>query len=457
MSASREFSKLFKLSSLLEIYAKYIKDSTATGIDNCRAIVYEKDAKRDISAALERINSDCYRFSQYKEKLISKGANKPPRVLSIPTIRDRVILKALSKFLAKLYPQAITEIPQVKINRVVEAVKSGGYGAFIKIDLKNFYPSIPHEQLLKILKEKIRKKQILALIENAIRMPTVSKGGVNASINDKGVPQGLSISNLLAEIYISDVDQHFYEDPSLHYTRYVDDILILCRIEDSEAIYERAISYLNSKLLEPHKRDFIGSKTQVEPISKGFEYLGYSFKAGRISPKESSIKNFESKIASVLTAYKYKNEISKNDADRIKALDVCQWRLNLKLSGCIFQSKRLGWVFYFSQADNTTCFRHIDSTVASMLSRAGIKGKIKVKKVLKAYYEARRTDKSTHKYVVNFDTMSTVEKKEILQSYLGANKVGKLSDAKIDSLFKMKLRDIIKELEQDTSQDSSSL
>jgi RNA-directed DNA polymerase len=123
--------------------------------------------------------------------------------------------------------------------------------------------------------------------------------------------------------------------------------------------------------------------------------------------------------ASVLTAYKYKNEISKNDADRIKALDVCRWRLNLKLSGCIFQSKRLGWVFYFSQADNTTCFRHIDSTVNSMLSRAGIKDKIKVKKVLKAYYEARRTDKSTHKYVVNFDTMSTVEKKSILLRYLG--------------------------------------
>jgi hypothetical protein len=288
-------------------------------------------------------------------------------------------------------------------------------------------------------------------------MPTVPRGGAIASINDKGVPQGLSISNLLAEIYISDVDQHFYEDPSLHYTRYVDDILILCSTDDSEAIYKRATSYLKSKLLEPHERDLIGSKTQVEPISRGFEYLGYSFKAGRISPKDSSIKNFESKIASVLTAYKYKNEISKNDADRIKALDVCQWRLNLKLSGCIFQSKRLGWVFYFSQADNTTSFRHIDSTVTSMLSRAGIKDKIKVKKVLKAYYEARRTDKSTHKYVVNFDTMSTVEKKSILLRYLGANKVGKLSDAQIDSLFKMKLRDIIKELEQDTSQDSSSL
>ena len=40
-----------------------------------------------------------YAFSKYKQKLISKGAGKAPREISIPTTRDRVALRALSDFL----------------------------------------------------------------------------------------------------------------------------------------------------------------------------------------------------------------------------------------------------------------------------------------------------------------------------------------------------------------------
>ena len=75
----------------------------------------------------------------------------------------------------------------------------------------------------------VRKKEILHLLKDAISQATLAKpSGGKKSYQTKGVPQGLSISNILANIYMAPIDCKYSKKSSYKYYRYVDDILILC-------------------------------------------------------------------------------------------------------------------------------------------------------------------------------------------------------------------------------------
>jgi RNA-directed DNA polymerase len=48
-----------------------------------------------------------YGFSPYVETLKSKGKGKHPRVIAIPTVRDRIVLLALKELLFKMFPDCV--------------------------------------------------------------------------------------------------------------------------------------------------------------------------------------------------------------------------------------------------------------------------------------------------------------------------------------------------------------
>ncbi|WP_254844808.1 reverse transcriptase domain-containing protein, partial [Dickeya dadantii] len=83
------------------------------------------------------------------------------------------------------------------------------FNSFIKFDVANFYPSIDHVKLISRLRKNIRDERVLKLIESAIKSPTVSKASKKDKPSALGVPQGLSISNILATIYLSNIDKYF--------------------------------------------------------------------------------------------------------------------------------------------------------------------------------------------------------------------------------------------------------
>ncbi|HGP1705863.1 TPA: RNA-directed DNA polymerase, partial [Salmonella enterica] len=170
-----------------------------------------------------------YRFNKYKLKLISKGRGKAPREISIPTIRDKIALRAICDFLQEIYQDVVSfDLPQDMVVSVKEAISEGEYDYFMKFDVANFYPSVVHEQLIKRLRAKIRDEKILSLISSAISSPTVSKPRRDDLPSNCGVPQGLSISNILAAIYLLNVDKYYRANKSIKYYRYVDDVMILC-------------------------------------------------------------------------------------------------------------------------------------------------------------------------------------------------------------------------------------
>jgi len=365
MSASVYFRKIFTKKYLDELYFSSVRFKTAIGIDKINRKVFEENIDENIDVIYRKIRKGSYKFTTYREKLISRGSKKIPRVVSIPTIRDKLALKALYEILQNVYDKESPFVHQI-INDISSIIDEDVYDGVVKLDVKDFYPSINHFSLFKQIRRRIRKPEILTCIKNALRQPTVvkiKKGEI--SDNTVGVPQGLSISNVLANIYFYPVDKIYSEKTSIKYFRYVDDILILCKCSETER-FRRKIK-LDCKKIKLRLHDGDSEKSISCHITEGFSYLGYIFDNGKITVREKSLDHLRESIIRVFTNYKYSKS---HDVDLLK------WSVNIRITGCIFNGTKYGWLFFFSQINDLQLLKSLDIFVEKLALR--FRGKVKM-------------------------------------------------------------------------------
>lgn len=166
----------------------------------------------------------------------------------------------------------------------------------------------------------------------------------------QGVPQGLAVSNLLAEIVAHEVDAQFLGNMRFQYFRFVDDVLLLCDADDAADLFERVSVSFRNLGLQVHQLGGPGSKSQVGRIEDGFDYLGYVFARGRISVRPSSVHRVEASLARVFTRYAKSLDRDSVGSDALRrAVDKCQWEVNLIISGCIFRGVPAGGCSIFDR------------------------------------------------------------------------------------------------------------
>lgn len=437
MHSEVAFDKWFNKSSLEEIYYKYVMLSTATGVDGVKADnKFDLDSEVDI--ILGKIKNGNFRFSKYKEILKSKGAGKNPRVISIPTVRDRIVLKAIHLVLQEIYPEsAKTLIPQMMLDRVKLGIKDYHFSSFIKIDVKEFYPSIPHDRLMECLSARIKSNTLNDLILHAISNFT----GKNK--HSLGIPQGLSISNTLAEIYLSDLDSKYKENKSILYFRYVDDVLILSKDLRPKILLDEFIADMDDKGLTCHDYELEGSKTKFGKLSEKLDFLGYGIKNRVLTVKTDSIHKLESSLAKIIFSHKYMKS---------PKVHITEYRLNIRITGCIFEGRRRGWLFYYSQMEDLKVLHKIDNTIKKMIAKSRLP--IKPKSLVKVYGECSRQVLKNHKYIVNFDEYSICDKRKYMEDHIDLTTLATISDDIVGFLFSRKIRYLVKDLEQDLRDNS---
>lgn len=118
----------FQVENLREIYKNKVSISQATGIDNMNHEIFWSSLNAQLAIINEKILLGNYKLSKYKLKLISKGRGKEPREISIPTIRDRIALRALCDFLQNTFEYAISfDLPQNIIKQIKSDINTNQY------------------------------------------------------------------------------------------------------------------------------------------------------------------------------------------------------------------------------------------------------------------------------------------------------------------------------------------
>ena len=197
----------------------------------------------------------------------------------------------------------------------------------IRTDVDGFFEHIPQDKLIdkisnsNLLSYKTKSfiKQILAEFEQLKDKTKIAKG--------LGVPRGVSISSMLSEIYMQDLDRAIKSRKEvLFYARYVDDIFIITK---SIYPYTDVSKYYNEILVKSFSELKLSLKgigtskcqllniTNIRPLS--FDYLGYelqmeySNRNGLTTRYDLSNKKNDKIIDRMNKAFKHFEELCKID------------------------------------------------------------------------------------------------------------------------------------------------
>lgn len=409
-------SQYFTEKNIRNTYREKHSHKRCKGFDKVSHDHFIANIDEEIYIIEKKCQAGSYRFTPYLECLKSKGRGKVPRVLSIPTVRDSVVLSILKDILHEVFTDRVNKkVANQYIRDISKYIHENDEIHYYKTDIVGFYDNIDRAALMSFLKTRIENTQLLNLIDRAINNVTLplnaKKKQREQYKSDYGVPQGLSISNILAQIYLSDFDETI-DRRKYFYQRYVDDIIILNSSEITTYRInniERALQTINLTIHKPEKGE--NSKTDSGNLFENrITYLGYSINQGRISIAEKNIQNQINKIAAKITWYK--KRIKDKDLrhkwlqDDKKFNTVFVNELNELISGAINNSKSYGWLFYFSEIEDIPLLYKMDTIVTNLTnSLYGYLSKMeiqKIKKFVRAYHEIRyNRDKS--RYFVNYD------------------------------------------------------
>jgi RNA-directed DNA polymerase len=446
----------FSVSNLKDIFEKDIKNKTGKGIDGISSLQLEKDLHPITTKISDRALNSKYRFSPYIEIVKSKGKGKAPRIISKPTIRDKLALYALKDILHERYDTCIQkQLPNTFIRAIKtlidKEINNDIY--YLKIDIKGFYDNLNHETLLHHCLQDIKNPNLIALIRRAIKNKTVPKNYKKSNSskyhNSLGVPQGLSISNVLAGIYMKDFDNEFSQ-VGLSYFRYVDDILIFAE-KDELLVIEKEIESALSKI-DLQTND----KTEKGIISKSFDYLGYQISSEKISIRESTIDRYITSIIAMFTDFKmnfsYRIDNSKwLTPDHLK--DLFMLSLNEKITGAITEKKRYGWIFYFIEVTDIYLLHKLDSIISKQFIKLDMFNNTppkELKRIVKSHYSAKYS--TFNGYIHNYAVYdSTIKKLQFLVKfgYINEEDTKNFREDEIERKFEVAKMTRLMKLEED--------
>jgi retron-type reverse transcriptase len=414
------FSRMFSPNTLEWVFRDRFKNSSAKGIDRLNGFQFVARSALELERVSDKCLDGSFRFAPFLEKLKIKGRDKFPRVIGIPIIRDRIVLYQLQKYLAAIYPERVPKnVASTYVREIAEAIlsKKSARTWVCCTDIKTFYDDIDPQRLLELLSKRVKSSNALRLIGHALQTPTVPKNTSRKTHSkykpESGVPQGLAISNILASIYMEDVDSSMSKIPGLTYYRYVDDVLMYGAKAKVNKSYISLKGRLQRRGLSLH--GIRSGKTQIASLNESFSYLGYLFKWPHITVRRSTVERFLQSIAAKVSDFKH-NKSKRLEKfkylDEQRLIEIFYLELNEKIAGAISLNKRYGWIAYFNQITDQKLLHEMDVAIFRMLDRVpelAIYASASLKRLSRAYFEIRFNPRGG--YVRDYDVISTTSQK----------------------------------------------
>jgi RNA-directed DNA polymerase len=296
------FSLIDKVSAprvLLRAFEQVKAKGGAAGVDHQTIAMYEQRLEQHTEYLARTLKEGSYQPAAVRREWIPKPGSREKRPLGIPTVRDRVVEKALQDTLQPIFEREFAEQSygfrpgrscKDALRRVEQLLKQE-HRWVVDADLKSYFDTIPHEQLLKLIEEKVADGRVLELIRKYLKQGALEE--MRAWQPEAGTPQGAVISPLLSNIYLNPLD-HLMEANGFEMVRYADDFVVLCRSEaEAQAALARVQQWTAEAGLTLHPE-----KTRIVEATQpgGFDFLGYHFERGQKRPRRKSRKKFKDTI-----------------------------------------------------------------------------------------------------------------------------------------------------------------
>ena len=271
----------------------------AAGVDGMSVGRFARQADRYLQELGHDLRQGTYRPAAIKRVEIPKGHGQT-RPLGIPTIKDRIVQMAVKLVIEPIFDVQFLENSYgfrpgrgcKDALREVDRLLKAGYTHVVDADLKSYFDTIPHDQLMAQIGESISDGRVLDVLRGWLQQDILHDS--RRWMPTGGTPQGAVISPLLANLYLHPLDRHLMER-GYRSVRYADDFVILCRsAAEARAALEEVQGWIEAHGLQLHPdKTHLGDCRQP---GQGFEFLGYRFEAGKRWVRDKSLKRFKSSI-----------------------------------------------------------------------------------------------------------------------------------------------------------------
>jgi group II intron reverse transcriptase/maturase len=237
---------------LREAYRRTRKDA-AVGVDGVTAAQYETELEGNLRSLLDRAKSGRYRAPPVRRVYIPKGDGSKTRPIGVPTLEDKILQRAVAMTLEPIYEQDFVDWsygfrPGRSAHDALAATWQalmGMHGGWVlEVDIQSFFDELDHVHLRDFLRRRVRDGVLLRLIGKWLKAGVLEEGAVTRP--KSGTPQGGVVSPLLANLYLHEVFDRWFEDEvrprmrgRVHVARYADDIVaVFSSHEDARRVME---------------------------------------------------------------------------------------------------------------------------------------------------------------------------------------------------------------------------
>jgi RNA-directed DNA polymerase len=291
--------KVYSMGNLRSAFAAVKANKGGPGVDHQTIEMFEARLAENLNHVGETLRTGKYRPQAIKRVWISKPGTNEKRPLGIPTVRDRVVQAAVRNVLEPIFERDFAAHSYgfrpgrgcKDALRQVEALLRQGYHFVVDADLKSYFDTIPHEQLMARLREKIADTAVLTLVDSFLHQRVMDT--VQGWTPETGTPQGAVLSPLLSNMFLDPLD-HLMAGAGIAMVRYADDFVILCQTEAEALEALRLVQRWTACAgLSLHP-----TKTRIVDASApgGFDFLGYHFERGMRWPRTKSLKKLKDSV-----------------------------------------------------------------------------------------------------------------------------------------------------------------
>ncbi len=333
------YGRICDPSTLFRAWSAVKANAGVAGADEVSLGAFEQSLNQNLAGLSRSLLNQSYVPEPTKAVMIPKSDGTKRR-LCVPSVKDRVVQQATRTVLEPLFESKFLPCsfgyrpgmgPLRAVGRVETLLHEGRVWA-AGADIDDFFDSISHTILLRLVAERVWEKPVLRLIELWLRTGSVHMGSWRENL--EGVPQGGVISPLLSNIYLHPFDMEMTRR-GYGLVRYADDYLFL-EPERNRAVQaaREAAGFLARELL---------LKTEAPEVThagEGFVFLGFLFQGGKKTIAPGKLEEMKRKVTEVVRS-------AKTIPDTVS-------RLNLLLAG---------WRNYYGAGDTEEQLRLIETVV----------------------------------------------------------------------------------------------